>query len=346
MNSTRIEQLTVTRFIAAIAVVFFHYAQQLYPFNSQYLAVFTKNGNLAVGYFFVLSGFVLYLSHVSNRRSYFEFLMRRLSRVYPSLVVAALVCLLYFVLSNNTSSIGELLRHLSLTQAWIPGKALIFNSPAWSLSVEFAFYLLFPLVFWLNHRLRLGLSITLNIVLLAAIILLSNQFFYSDYYLGFPSKSHDLLFYNPLFHLPAFSLGLLSARIYMKIKAFRYSGLLLLGLILLTILIIYLDLPVFWHNSGLALLFAGIILCLSLAEGKWVQFMKNPIFVFLGAISYSIYILQEPIFQLMYGVNSRFLNLNDSALFWLSLIVLILLSSCVYWSIERLVHQKVKSYFS
>ena len=52
MNNTRIEQLTVTRFIAAIAVVFFHYAQQLYPFNSQCLTVFVENGNLAVGYFF------------------------------------------------------------------------------------------------------------------------------------------------------------------------------------------------------------------------------------------------------------------------------------------------------
>lgn len=346
MKSKRIEQLTITRFIAALAVVFFHYAQQLYPFNSQHLKIFVQNGNLAVSYFFVLSGFVLYLSHATHQTSFYEFILRRLSRIYPGFFIAALLGLLYFSFSENTTSTGVFLQHLSLSQAWIPGKALVFNSPAWSLSVEFTFYLLFPLVFWLNHRLSMGWSIALNGILLLTVFLISNSLYFSSYYTGFPSKSHDFLFYNPIFHLPTFSLGLLSARIYLKLNSIPYPTLILALLILLTAILIYVDLPIFWHNSGLALFFAAIILCLSFAKGKWVEFLKRPLFVFLGAISYSVYIFQEPIFHLMHGLNSKVFGLNDSVLFFVSLTVLIAVSSLVYLTIERLVHQKVSSYFS
>jgi peptidoglycan/LPS O-acetylase OafA/YrhL len=34
-------------------------------------------------------------------------------------------------------------------QSWIPGEAMILNFPGWSISVEFFFYLLFPLLY--NH---------------------------------------------------------------------------------------------------------------------------------------------------------------------------------------------------
>lgn len=346
MKSTRIEQLTFTRFIAAIAVVAFHYAQNIYPFNTQVLSTITQNGNLAVGYFFVLSGFVLYLSQQSNRDTYFSFLMSRLSRIFPSFIIAAILGLVYLSFSDNSSSFKEFFIHISLTQAWFPQEALIFNSPAWSLSVEFAFYLFFPLIFWLNKRLNLKWSILINVSLLAIVIYLSNVLYYSHFYSGFPSNSHNFLFYNPLFHIPAFSLGMLSARIYLGVRSFRFSTSFLILFMAVTTTLLYMDLPIFLHNSGLALLFAGIILCLALEKGRWIEFLKLPIFVFLGSISYAIYILQEPIFQLMYGLNSKLFHLNDSVLFYASLFVLILTASLVYQVIERIVHQKVKAYFS
>ena len=42
---------------------------------------------------------------------------------------------------------SNLFSNLFLIQAWIPEKALTFNPPGWSLSVEFIFYLIFPLLY-------------------------------------------------------------------------------------------------------------------------------------------------------------------------------------------------------
>ena len=56
----KLDQLTITRFIAALSVVFFHGGQQL-DIVRQFPML--TAGPTAVGYFFVLSGFVMALAY-------------------------------------------------------------------------------------------------------------------------------------------------------------------------------------------------------------------------------------------------------------------------------------------
>jgi peptidoglycan/LPS O-acetylase OafA/YrhL len=114
-------------------------------------------GYLGVDVFFVLSGFVL--SHAYGRRlkdtgDYARFLRARLARIYPLhlltlLVVGALV-LLWPGFAASYGDVEErfgpaaFVAQLLLVQNWAYFLPTSFNTPAWSLSAEWAGYLVFP----------------------------------------------------------------------------------------------------------------------------------------------------------------------------------------------------------
>lgn len=54
-----IDSLTVTRAFAAILIVIYHFAN--INTGISWIDRFFKNGNLAVSYFFVISGYIMYL---------------------------------------------------------------------------------------------------------------------------------------------------------------------------------------------------------------------------------------------------------------------------------------------
>jgi len=143
----RIEQLTFTRFLAAISIVIFHFGQGVFPFNHSF--IFSK-ANIGVSYFFILSGFVMIVAYGDrNEVNVFEYLKSRIARIYPNYIFAILLMGVYFIFANTNIDDLGLLLNLFMIQAWIPDKALSFNAPGWSLSIEFFFYLLFP---WLFNR--------------------------------------------------------------------------------------------------------------------------------------------------------------------------------------------------
>lgn len=86
-DNRKINQLTFTRFIAALAIVVYHYGYKIFPFNLKLLNKIILNGSVGVSYFFILSGFVLivsYLHRVKNGKiSYFNFYLNRFARIYP-----------------------------------------------------------------------------------------------------------------------------------------------------------------------------------------------------------------------------------------------------------------------
>ena len=64
----RIEQLTFTRFLAAIPIVLFHYSREIFPFNTPALNFWVVNANMGVSYFFILSGFVMAIAYGNRHR--------------------------------------------------------------------------------------------------------------------------------------------------------------------------------------------------------------------------------------------------------------------------------------
>ena len=91
----QINSLTATRAIAAIMVYIFHFGRDIYPFNK--LNSVFGCGNISVSYFFVLSGFVLFISYFKNKFTWGGFLAKRLIRIAPAYFIAlGISVLLYF----------------------------------------------------------------------------------------------------------------------------------------------------------------------------------------------------------------------------------------------------------
>jgi peptidoglycan/LPS O-acetylase OafA/YrhL len=169
MATQELQSLTPLRGIAAIWVICFHYVVVYFSaFRPEQFSWIFNKGYLAVDMFFMLSGFVL--SHVYWRtfasdvadhpRSYWSFIGTRIARLYPlhlfnlcQFLVAALAFGFYQYYSagkfnsmpiHGARSLTALLANVAMLQG-LKASELAWNYPAWSISVEFFAYFLFPL---------------------------------------------------------------------------------------------------------------------------------------------------------------------------------------------------------
>jgi len=192
--STQIEQriqldgLTIARGLAAWLVVLFHIRSGM-PWLPDAAHTIIDKGYLAVDFFFLLSGFVIYLSahkvmQDEGMAAIPAFLRRRFARIYPLHAVILGATLLFVLLltatGRDTSGYPwwELPLHITLTQNWGFTEHLSWNHPAWSISTEFAAYLFFPVIILATPITRaprwlLALGMIASIALMAAWLYLS-----------------------------------------------------------------------------------------------------------------------------------------------------------------------------
>ena len=155
------------RGICAVAVVLFH-TQILLSFSE---LTFFRHADLFVEFFFVLSGFVMY--HAYGTRAFDagvlkRFVISRTFRLYPLHLVMLLV---FIVLEfgklwaehhgfsfNDPAFTGktaphEILPNALLLQSWFGAfDSLSFNTPAWSISIEYYLYMALALVLLIAPR--------------------------------------------------------------------------------------------------------------------------------------------------------------------------------------------------
>lgn len=152
-----LKPLTSLRFIAAFWVLVYHFKDHLGLGMGQFGLV--ADGYLGVDLFFTLSGFILahvYLSQFEGGRfGYGGFLKNRIARVYPMHLAALAAMIGLFVVagvmgagvgSPDAFKWSDLPAHLFMVHAWGATQAVGWNFPSWSISAEWAAYLLFPLV--------------------------------------------------------------------------------------------------------------------------------------------------------------------------------------------------------
>ncbi len=148
--------LTGVRGIAAWFVVFYHIRLSIAGLPSGVRDVFAK-GYLAVDFFFLLSGFVIWLTWSDRIRtggvaSIPRFLQKRIARIWPLHLVtlggAVVLALLLRATGRSDPQFvfPELPLHILLLQNWGFTHHLAWNDPAWSISAELGAYLLFPLL--------------------------------------------------------------------------------------------------------------------------------------------------------------------------------------------------------
>jgi peptidoglycan/LPS O-acetylase OafA/YrhL len=245
---------------------------------------------------------------------------------------------------NRTIDYTGLGMNILVIQAWFPGKALTMNFPGWSLAVEFFFYAIYPFLFNYIYKKRDITSLVLPILL---IWIISQYVLYvivsSSFYQGYPSKSYEFAYYFPIMHLNQFLTGNLAGLFFHKYKkkAGNYDIPLVVVFLLIVVALKY-PLGLIFHNGLLGLLFIPFILLLSLNQGVISSLFRKKFFCYLGDISYSIYILQVPVYMWMDELF-RYFRINDLVMqFYLSLVMLIILSALSFSFIDVPLREKIK----
>jgi peptidoglycan/LPS O-acetylase OafA/YrhL len=345
----KLAPLTSLRFIAAAMIVVGH----AYPlFGKGAIALYIPLSQ-GVSFFFVLSGFVLAYNYPSlpTREDAGRFLVARFARVWP---LHAATCVMWIVLVSGDGGWARLLVNLLLLQAWIPYKdwALSFNGVSWSLSVEFFFYGMFPLLIALWAR-RWHVLVAAEALVIALFVLASHRMALpaSDDFMG-PGLL-GVLYFNPMVRLLEFSVGIGIAslvRRFQKVDASltRTQWLLLeVAVILAAVftLVAAADLggmrrtlgeaaSYYFMREGLWLFWGGIVLVFALSRGPLAELMTLPPMVFLGEISYALYLVHAMLIRYLdaYKPALAAAGWAGYAAFWASCL---LLSSLLFLGVEK-----------
>ena len=342
----QLDQITFTRFIAALTVVFFHYGQTIFPANVPFLFENVTAGPIAVGYFYVLSGFIMAIAYYQvdkNQRVQFnktKYWIARFARIYPVYLLALLI-----ITAAKIKSLGPewetLPLHLFLLQSWIPGYPITLNTPGWSLSVEAFFYLCFPfLLAWVYKSGIKSLSIfAISLWLITQIILLVQLS--SEAYAP-KTLLHDFIYYNPLMHLNQFILGLVCGVALKTQKINNDSNnnegrWLLLSFVLMFALIwarphleSLIGIKLAFTNGLLAPIFLMVIIFLAKHKGALTKVFSYPLLILLGESSYSLYILQKPVYGIYDKLIVPRIQLSETLHFYIFLFILIVISIASY----------------
>jgi peptidoglycan/LPS O-acetylase OafA/YrhL len=336
--------------VAAAMIVVYH--------SHGFIGVFKISGYSplmqGVSFFFVLSGFVLAYAYpeLPTRQHIYRFLWARFSRIWPMHVTALLVLILllpFYSWGVSTShpyffSIVNLL----MIHAWIPvqDSYLGLNSVSWSISTEFFFYLSFPL---LIHKWYSTWHIKLVIVFVIWLMtIISVNIFDLD-----PA---GMVYIHPISRLLEFTIGIATCAMFKlileqepKISVVQGTGLELLVLLVL-IAVFYLIAAMlnnpqltdfigiagrYWlSSSGACFIFAALILIYSFQCGLFSKVLKNKTFVFLGEISFAVYMIHQIIIRsYVYYLGKAFPpSISGAAISW---VVTLILSSFIFIYVEK-----------
>lgn len=173
-----VPQIDGLRFVAILAVILYH-LQGFVAANTQlargdggWLHQLLKEGHFGVPLFFALSGYILCTPFLGDRpprlRDYF---LRRLTRLEPPYLISLLLIfgLKLWVLGHSYPELfPRLLASVFYLHGPIYGEHSAVNGVAWSLEVEWQFYLVAPLCFggllWLQRRIRMPLLLVLLVL--------------------------------------------------------------------------------------------------------------------------------------------------------------------------------------
>ena len=318
----QLDALTGSRFVAAFAILVLHGAALGYSLPPW------LDLAQAVSYFFVLSGFILGYRYpeLPDRRAVARFYWHRLARIWPvhffCLVLGVASLLAGFGVSADATAWSVLPLQILLVNAWIPIERFLFgfNPPAWTISVEWFFYAVYPaLIFRWAATWRWKLAGSALLLFILALIGYATAMPATT----FPEQTNQvstlaLLYANPVARLFEFTLGMTAAMVWHgSHDRLRLPVGVATALELALLAAIVLDLywtgnrasawaaaigrPGFdWRvltatplGTGACLLYAPLILLLASGEGLIAKSLARPIPTLLGEASYSLYMLQS-----------------------------------------------------
>ena len=309
-------------------------------------------GYISVSFFLLLSGFILAYNYadagVKGEVSATRFWKARVTRLYPIYLLSLLISLQMLKLEWETQPRGWFFAGFTLTplllQGWSPRIATFWNTPAWTMSTEGFFYILFP---WLiskrmprQWKWLVGLLLTFWIIGMIPPALYTwlhpdGDLHPGRYTGGFWMR---MLKYTPLPHLPSFLFGMTLAAVNKRIPE-ASKGRFWMGLVgfagLYVVLFYGNQIPFALMHDGLLMpLFGALILGLA-GTNPLSHFFSFKGFVLLGEASYCLYLLHFNLWTVLH--DSQLLERTGLIRFdpWISYAFVITVALMALHFVER-----------
>jgi len=343
--SRRLEYIDALRGLAALMVLWFHAVQQGTRDLPLWIARINNQLARGVQLFYLVSAFTLFLTLASRQKSgdfsNLNFFLRRFFRIAPLFYFAlALYLWLYgfaprVSTGNHPITFLNILSNVFFVNGFNPYWINSIVPVGWSVAVEMNFYLLVPLLFRYINTLRRSILFFLVSLIFSLIV---NYLFAVYPLINSRHVWDEFRFQWIVNQLPIFSLGIVLFYLLNYSSKFSlHSGKILISSIFLILLSPWVKLPLIPLHVQYGVAFLS--LAFSLAQ-KPVIFLVNSFFIYLGKISYSMYLLHVigiriVLHQLGWLVSPQADLLSGVILFpLLVLAVTVLISSITYRLIE------------
>lgn len=330
-QTQRIIFLDYLRVFAFLSVLIGH---KFYTELSQYISTFStphitqkylsnlflsmfQGGGAGVVVFFMISGYIIL--HVLQKEKPFEFIIKRIFRIYPLLIFAIFIqVLLSFLTSHSITDLGVILSQMSLMGDFI-------NTPyalagvEWTLRVEIFFYILMFLLsftIFLKNKSYILFSIL-------AILTLSVKFispFPTENFVGYFTSYFPFLFLGSVLYMyEKKRINLLAFLIFVFIVFYRYFKAME-------------DYSPHWQNSNFAIVGFSIFIILWLTRNKsqhLPNFINHYITTF-ALLTYSVYLFHN----FLWSYISKFIGYIGMDNKFIVFLILLLWCTLVYKLIE------------
>jgi peptidoglycan/LPS O-acetylase OafA/YrhL len=301
--------LNALRFFAASFVVIAHVEDMKKYYGFKVFHVTENLPQLAVTFFFVLSGFLITYLLLKEKAEFStievkKFYMRRILRIWPLYYLVVLLSFLifpylFFIFKYTPDFFADFSKNFTLHMLFLPNisRALelsnVYAIPLWSIGVEEQFYLIWPLLVKKSRNVFISL-----IAIIVLILLIRNGGAYFAKQIQWDGIAYAGDFINRFFYNARFScMAIGGAGAYIlynyrskieKIILNRYMEM----LIFITLILgIYNDIYFpYMHHEFYSFLFIILILNISSAKKSLLR-LESSLWTYFGNISYAIYML-------------------------------------------------------
>lgn len=301
-------------------------------------------GYVGVSFFFILSGFVLSYSYKTKFQNHKitkkDFYIARFSRIYP-LQFLTLLLAIPMICFYSSFQILPFLTNLFLVHSFIPKETFFFsfNAPAWSISNEMFFYIIFPFLILINN-LKSIVYILIPLLLILGIVLI-------------PDDYHKTIFYvNPVIRSLDFILGILLYCLFSRKKFVSHFSTVKKATILEVLSVVIFLLFFIPHNIFIRgfrfSIYYWIPMCIiiyTFAQNKGLisKILSNKTLVFLGEISFGFYMIHYLIISYGNILNEKYtFNINEILLCVIYFVITFMLSCLSFIYYEKPMNTFIK----
>lgn len=347
------------RGIAAVSIaIFTHYflfiPERNYPFYNQLTHWFWNYASYFVDLFFVISGFIMvlvYRNKIKNGQiGFVPFIKKRLIRFYPLMVFALFVVLIlqfihlriagvFFAYKDiyDNSVLSFVLNLLCLQGTTLVASS--FNAPSWYLSIVLIMYILFYIVTYGAGRHNMENAAYMGMLLLGIVIAV---------------KNYETVLLNCR-GLVGFFAGCLTCTVCEQVNKLEnrkrqiVTGIVFVVFAAVAVIGIVFGHKVFAPDPQVVLIYEMVLwpclVFLAVNAGVFRAFLKNPVCLFLGKISFSMYLIHFPVMVLLENMSLIFswnLNYASKKVCLLYVALMMVLSVCCYYFVEQKLTKRLK----